>query len=457
MRIALLASAAVLVAAPAAGAAPVVNGVYPVAKTPGQLTRGPDGNVWVALSGGPPDIARVTPGGTVTEYDPPDIANPVGITSGPDGNIWVTQAGGVARFSPADPVNTDEKFAIADIADPRGIVTGPDGNLWTASGDKVIKVPPANPAGFTSTPVAGMGARGIARGGDGGIWIADFAGGRIVRVNPANPAAGQTFYTAAGGAQEVAAGPGTQMAFANPGAAPQQIGRISPGGMPATTDVPMTDPFGIALGADGAYWFAQFAGNSLTRLTPGGAVTKLTGFPAASGPRYVTANGESLFVSLETTSQIARVTGVQRPTVTPPPGGGRDRTAPRISALAVVPATFRHGHRTTIRLTLSEDARVTLRIDRGFTGRRRGRSCVRPTRTQRRARRCVRYATVAEARLSAHRGTTRLRFSGRVGRRLLAPGRSRVVVEARDRAGNRARPRTAYFTLLAAPPRKRRR
>ncbi len=123
--------------------------------------------IGVALSGGPPDIARVTPGGTVTEYDPPDIADPVGITSGPDGNIWVTQAGGVARFSPADPQGTDEKFAIADIADPRGIVTGPDGNLWAASGDKVIKIPPGKPAGFTSTPVTGMGARGVARGGGG--------------------------------------------------------------------------------------------------------------------------------------------------------------------------------------------------------------------------------------------------------------------------------------------------
>jgi len=452
VRIALLASAAVLVAAPAAGAAPAVNGLYPVAKTPGQLTRGPDGNVWVALSGGPPDIARVTPGGTVTEYNPPDIADPVGITSGPDGNIWVTQAGGVARFSPADPQGTDEKFAIADIADPRGIVTGPDGNLWAASGDKVIKIPPGNPTGFTSTPVTGMGARGVARGGDGGIWIADFAGGRIVRVNPANPAAGQTFYTVGGTPQQVAAGPGTQMAFANPS---DEIGRLSPGGTPARTAVLMTDPFGVTLGADGAYWFAQFAGNSLTRLTPGGAVTKLTGFPAASGPRYVTANGDALFVSLETASKIARVTGVQRPAVTP--GGGPDRTAPRISALAVVPATFTRGRRTSIRLTLSEDATVVLRFDRGLAGRRRGRSCVRPTRALRRARRCVRYARAAEARLSARRGATRLRFSGRVGRRSLAPGRYRIVAGARDRAGNRARPRTAYFKLLEAPPRRLRR
>lgn len=460
----LAAAALAAFAPPPAQAAPKVDGLYTVSKAPAQITRGPDGNVWVVLSGGPPDVARITPSGSVTEYDPPDVANPVGITAGPDGNLWVTQAGGVARFSPADPLNTDDKYAIADIVSPRGIVTGPDGNLWAASGDKVIKIPPGNPTGFTSTPVAGMDARGVARGGDGGIWIADFGGGRVIRVNPANPAQ-QVPYNLGGGPQEVAAGPGSQMAFANPGSTPQTIGRVSPGGMPALTNVPMTDPFGIALGADGAWWFAQFAGNSLTRLTPAGAATTLTGFPAASGPRYLAANGTALFVSLENTLQVARVTGVEPPT---PPGGGGgggpgggggspDRTAPRISALAVAPSRFAYGSRATIRFTLSEAASVGLRFERPLAGRRRGRSCVRPTRALRRARRCTRWVRVASKSLRGARGTTRLRFTGRIGRRRLAPGRYRIVVSARDRAGNRARSRTAYFTLLRPAHRRHRR
>jgi len=422
------------------------------------MTRGPDGNVWVVLSGGPPDVAKVSPSGTVTEYDPPDVSGAVGITAGPDGKLWVTQTGGVARFSPADPLGSDEKFAIADIADPRGIVTGPDGNLWAASGDKVIKIPPGNPTGATSTPVAGMGARGIARGGDGGIWIADFTGGRLIRVNPANPAQ-QVPYNLGGGPQEVAAGPGAQMAFANPGSTPQTIGRVSPGGMPAPTSVPMTDPFGIALGADGAWWFAQFAGDTLTRLTPGGAATTLTGFPAASGPRYLAANGTALFVSLEGASKIARVTGVEpaKPSTGGGGGGSRDRTAPRISALAVVPARLAVGSRATIRFALSEVASLALRFERPLAGRRRGRSCVRPMRALRRARRCTRWAGVAEKRLRGARGTTRMGFTGRIGRRRLAPGRYRIVASARDRAGNRARSRTAYFTLLRPAHRRHRR
>src|SRR5688500_1557215 len=56
------------------------------------IAKGPDGNLWVALAGGDGRIARVTPGGTVTEFpdheDPLLSTFPVDITAGPDGNLW---------------------------------------------------------------------------------------------------------------------------------------------------------------------------------------------------------------------------------------------------------------------------------------------------------------------------------------------------------------------------------
>ncbi len=457
------ATLALLVAPGVALGAPAVNGLYTVSETPGQSVRGPDGNVWVVLGGVAKDLAKVTPAGVVTEYNPLDISGAVGITVGPDNKLWVTQANGVASFSPADPEGTAVKTTIPDITDPRGIVAGPDGNLWTASTDKIIKIPPATPSTFTTTTVTGMGARGVTRVGDGvigRIWIADFAGGRIVRVDPAHPgAAGQTFYNVGGGPQQVQGGPGTQVAFANPGAAPQHVGRIAPGGTPMLTELPATDPFGIALAADGAYWFAQFAGNSLTRLTTGGVATTLKGFPSASGPRYLSANGHALFVSLETTKQIARVTGVDPPAppVTPPPSKRVDRVPPRLSALGLSPSRLRGGDRATLRFTLSEAATVTLRIERALAGRRRGRACVRPTRALRRARRCTRYVRAGESRVSARAGTTRRRYTARVGRRALAPGHYRILVGARDAAGNRARSRTTTFTVLRPRRAKRHR
>ena len=41
-------------------------------------------------------------------------------------------------------------------------------------------------------------------------------------------------------------------------------------------------------------------------------------------------------------------------------------------------------------------------------------------------------------------------FSGRIGKRRLAPGRYRFVVTAIDAAGNRSAPRTISFTILSA-------
>ena len=212
-------AAALLLALPGSAlAAPAVTGEFPVSEMPKNLTQGPDGNIWATIGG---KIARVTPAGVVTEFDPANVDSPFGITTGPDGNLWVTQSGGVAKLSTADP-NSAEKFAVGDITDPRAITTGPDGNLWTASGDDVVKIPPANPTAFTPYPVAGLSARDIASGGDGQLWVADLDGKRIISVTTAGTT---KFYPVGGGVQGVVAGPGTQIAYASP-SAPQHVGRL---------------------------------------------------------------------------------------------------------------------------------------------------------------------------------------------------------------------------------------
>lgn len=293
-----------------AAAAPKVNGIFDLSGSPKYLTQGPDGNIWTTLSGSGvgSDVARITPDGTVTEFDAPSLSGSVGITTGPDGNLWVTRAAAIAKVPPGDPTNATS-FAVLDVTDPRAITSNDDGNLWTASGDKLLKIPPTDPTTYTPFTFNGMGARGIAAGSDGTLWIADFGGARIVN---ATTAGAPTFYNVGGGPQEVRAGKGAQVAYANPGADPQEIGRVNPGGIPKPRTVPDTDPFGIALGADGAYWVAQFFGNDLGRLTSDGKYTTLGGFPAASGPRQLTAGpNRTLWVGLEASNQVARVTGLQ--------------------------------------------------------------------------------------------------------------------------------------------------
>lgn len=305
--------AALTVAAAAPGqaaAAPKVNGIFDLSGSPGYLTQGPDGNIWTTLSGSGAgnDVARITPDGTVTEFDAPSLSGAVGITTGPDGNLWVTRPAAVAEFAPADPTNATSE-PVLDVTDPRAITSNKDGNLWAASGDKLLKIPPADPTSYTPFTINGMGARGVAAGSDGTLWIADFGSARIVNATTAGV---PTFYDVGGGPQEVAGGKGGQIAYTNQGANPHEIGRISPGGTPKPTNVPDTDPFGIALGADGAYWVAQFLSGDLGRLTSDGKYTTLGGLPAGSGPRQITAGpNRTLWVGLEQSNQVARVTGLQ--------------------------------------------------------------------------------------------------------------------------------------------------
>ena len=95
---------------------------------PGQITDGP-GGVWLTLSGSSLNnsIARVKPNGTVDEFAPAAVNNPVGITKGPDGNIWVTQINGVVKIPPGNPNNAQD-FTINAIGGAQAITTGPDGS-----------------------------------------------------------------------------------------------------------------------------------------------------------------------------------------------------------------------------------------------------------------------------------------------------------------------------------------
>jgi streptogramin lyase len=218
----------------------------------------------------------------VTEFAPAAVVNPVGITSGPDGNLWLTRNGGVIRVPPADP-DSAQDFDINAISTPQTIRTGPGGKLWTASGDQLVSVPPGDPNDFDASTINGMGARGIAASG-GQLWIADFGGQRIVNALPGGDA---TFFDVGGGPQQVASGPGKQIAYGNPGTDPQTVGRIKPGQSAKTTNVPMSDPFGIGFAPDGNWWFAEFAKHTLGLLSTGGKVEQFEGLPDNSGPRHL--------------------------------------------------------------------------------------------------------------------------------------------------------------------------
>lgn len=80
-------------------------------------------------------------------------------------------------------------------------------------------------------------------------------------------------------------------------------------------------------------------------------------------------------------------------------------------------------------------ATTTFTVQKPAAGRRSGRRCARPTRHNRRHRRCIRYVSVGHFQHQDVVGVNRFRFTGRVGGHTLRPGRYRLVAVARDAAG----------------------
>jgi hypothetical protein len=143
-------------------------------------------------------------------------------------------------------------------------------------------------------------------------------------------------------------------------------------------------------------------------------------------------------------------------------GGGGDTDAPVFLSARLTNTTFAVNPRgpaetpvgsaakrgTTFVYSLSEAARVVFTIHAKKPGRRvRGR-CVKPTPRNRNRRKCTRFVRFGRFAQSASAGQNRKKFSGRIGRRSLRPGRYRATLVATDAAGNRSAPRRLNFRVV---------
>jgi virginiamycin B lyase len=451
-----------------ASAAPAFDTAFDVSGMPQRLVLGSDGNIWFTLAGSSDskEFGKVTPGGTVTEYDAPGDLAVVGITTGPDGKLWMSAPNNVVEVDPANPTGGTAHPGI-DIVNPQTIVVGPDDNLWTASADKIFKIG-LNGAEITHYTVSGLNARGIAAGGDGNIWVADFQGKRVLKAPTDGSGDPTDKFDADGAVQEIAPGPPGQLALTAPQDAPFYIGRIDYAGNIQKQEVPpATDPTGIVFANDQAYWTPEFAANQIGRLTPAGGYTQLP-VPGGSGPRHITKGlGDTLWVGFQGSNKIARITGVSAP---PPPviapvalpGGPGDATAPAVSGYAfesrvirALPSggsVARATRGTRVSYTLSEPATATFTVQRLAKGRkvrRRGKTrCVKPSRKNARRKKCTRRVRAGSFTRPSAAGANRFRFTGRVRNRALRPGRYRMLLVARDAAGNPSKPVAVRFRVV---------
>lgn len=312
-----LAAAFALVFVSSAAAVPAVNGVFkvPGIETNNKIVAGPDGNMWATVAGETNNVARITPAGEVKEFEL-KLKGASGIAVGPEGNLWVTETEGVASFSPSNPVGTVKPTSIPAIKLFHSIVAGPDGKMWVATVEKVLRFSPLTPSLPEEKAIPELNPRDIDVSG-GLVAVADFGKPRLITLTTAADFGVKEISIAvAGGSQGLAGGPGGQIAFSDPGATPEQVGLVTPPNPPQSSEL-LGDPFGVALGADGAFWIAQFAQGGVTRLTSTGAKTFLGGLPKESPRQIAPGPGNTLWVTLEKAGEegVARISGLEPPVI----------------------------------------------------------------------------------------------------------------------------------------------
>lgn len=229
------------------------------------------------------------------------------------------------------------------------------------------------------------------------------------------------------------------------------IGPSSGGTSVTITGRDLDGATGVSFGGAPASSFAVVSPTTITATAPagtGGSTVDVT----VTGP-----GGTSAAVPGARFSYAASLT---------PPPPVPDTTAPRLTELAISPRAFfaaaggpsavaARAAGGVVTYRLSEAARTTFSVKRKQPGLEVGRTCIKATRRVRaqlrgRPRRCDVLASVRGSfSRDGVEGSNRFRFTGRLGRRSLPPGRYVLVAATRDAAGVKGRTRTAAFAILA--------
>jgi hypothetical protein len=181
----------------------------------------------------------------------------------------------------------------------------------------------------------------------------------------------------------------------------------------------------VTLSADGAYVYAPTAG-----------------FSGTDAFTYVARDGSAASAPAAVTITVAPPSTGPGPLPTPPstsaapPPGGLPSVKPSSAPVVSRPRPARRGR--ALRLTLSEPARLRIRVLQNRRGVRRGSRCVAPTRP---GRRCVRRVLVRSFTRSAQAGTNTLTLPR------LRRGRYIVEVRATDAGGLRSPVMSRRLTL----------
>jgi hypothetical protein len=183
------------------------------------------------------------------------------------------------------------------------------------------------------------------------------------------------------------------------------------------------------------------------------------GFVGTDRFSYRVVNGNGL----ESVAATVAIQVTASPT-TPGQGGGPLATPAKATSLAFRPATFRAAGKgasvaarkkpkpppvgSTVRYRLDKASRVTFTVEQVTSGRRRGKSCVAPTKALRKAKKCTRYVVKPGSFMhSGKAGANSFRFTGRLSGRKLGAGSYRLTATPATAQGRRATAVRAGFKI----------
>jgi len=267
------------------------------------ISAGADKNLWFQ-AGGPNVYRMTTDGATITPFNISSRYGGTGdITLGPDGNVWFTesQAGYVDRVTPAGVVTSFKTTGN----DPTKITAGPDGNVWFTDpfANTVSRITPSGVITDFKAPPGpeSAGPYGITVGGDGNLWYTN-PGARVIgRVTPTGVFT--EFYLPAGvgnTAFDITKDSDGNLWFDDRGN--NLIGRITTGGKVgvfsvATSATPYSSPANITTGPDGRLWFTMQAPGRVAAFAPFAPKASRPEIRTIVSPDSTTTGGDTVLIT----------------------------------------------------------------------------------------------------------------------------------------------------------------
>jgi hypothetical protein len=126
-----------------------------------------------------------------------------------------------------------------------------------------------------------------------------------------------------------------------------------------------------------------------------------------------------------------------------------DKIRPVLGTPTISPSRLKPGKKAIIKYSLSEAATVAFSVERALPGRRSGKSCGKPTTKNAGKKKCTRYVKLKGGfSQRGRKGSNKLSFNGKLGKKKLAPGSYRLRAVATDAAKNKSAAKLRSFRIL---------